>query len=64
MTSMRATGPFEVVLQPLAIDAAREGVGFGRLSDSGTDELVGLSGQMSIVIESGKHAYVFEYALG
>ena len=131
MAGMRATGPFEVVLQPVAIDAAREGVAFGRLSvdkryhgdleatgkaemlsagtavrgsagyvaiewvtgtlhgrqgtfalqhsgtmnrgapslsvtvvpDSGTDELVGLSGRVDIVIESGKHSYVFEYTL-
>ena len=29
--------------------------------DSGTDELVGLTGSMSIIIENGKHSYVFEY---
>jgi len=132
MTSMQATGTFEVVLQPLAIDAAHEGVAFGRLAidkrfqgdlvatsrgemrsagtavkgsagyvaiewvsgtlhdqrgtfalqhsgtmnrgaptlsvtvvpDSGTDGLVGLSGRMSIIIESGRHSYVFDYTLG
>lgn len=32
--------------------------------DSGTDELTGLSGQMSIDISDGKHAYTFEYTLG
>jgi hypothetical protein len=31
--------------------------------DSGTDELVGLAGQMTIHIEPGKHSYEFEYAL-
>jgi Protein of unknown function (DUF3224) len=31
--------------------------------DSGTDELVGLSGRMTIQVESGKHSYEFEYAL-
>ncbi len=31
--------------------------------DSGTDELVGLSGQFKIKIEDGKHSYDFEYAL-
>jgi hypothetical protein len=30
--------------------------------DSGTDELVGLSGTLDIVIEAGKHSYVFTYA--
>ena len=31
--------------------------------DSGTDELAGLSGSMSIIIEEGKHFYQFDYAL-
>jgi hypothetical protein len=31
--------------------------------DSGTDELVGLSGKMEINIADGKHSYVFEYTL-
>ncbi|WP_083808415.1 DUF3224 domain-containing protein [Granulicella tundricola] len=30
---------------------------------SGTGELVGLSGTMKIVIEGGKHSYVFDYLL-
>lgn len=32
--------------------------------DSGTDELTGLSGTMTIKIEEGKHSYDFEYTLG
>lgn len=32
--------------------------------DSGTGELAGLSGQMTIVIEAGKHFYEFAYELG
>jgi hypothetical protein len=32
--------------------------------DSATDELVGLSGQMKIIISAGKHSYEFEYAIG
>jgi Protein of unknown function (DUF3224) len=32
--------------------------------DSGTGELVGISGQMQIEIKDGKHFYRFEYALG
>jgi flagellar basal body rod protein FlgG len=35
----------------------------GVVPDSGTDELVGLSGSMRIDIAGGKHAYVFEYAI-
>jgi len=31
--------------------------------DSGTGELAGLSGRMEIVIEGGKHSYVFEYTI-
>ncbi len=31
--------------------------------DSGTGELVGLSGKMTIEIEAGKHSYGFEYTL-
>jgi hypothetical protein len=31
--------------------------------DSGTGELVGLSGKMNIIIADGKHSYEFEYTL-
>lgn len=31
--------------------------------DSGTDELAGLAGQMTIVIADGKHSYEFDYTL-
>ncbi len=31
--------------------------------DSGTDELVGLAGKMTITITAGKHSYDFEYTL-
>jgi hypothetical protein len=31
--------------------------------DSGTGELVGLTGKMDIKIDNGKHTYEFEYAL-
>lgn len=32
--------------------------------DSGTGELVGLTGQMQIDIKDGKHFYTFEYSFG
>jgi hypothetical protein len=32
--------------------------------DSGTDELVGIDGAMTIIIQGGKHSYEFEYTLG
>ncbi len=31
--------------------------------DSGTDQLVGLTGKMNIIIAEGKHSYEFDYAL-
>ena len=31
--------------------------------DSGTDQLAGLAGAMTIIIEGGKHSYDFEYSL-
>ncbi len=31
--------------------------------DSGTGELVGISGKMNIIITDGKHSYEFEYTL-
>ncbi len=31
--------------------------------DSGTEQLAGLTGQMTIVIEKGKHFYDFEYSI-
>ena len=33
------------------------------IPDSGTDELVGITGTMTITIEGGKHSYNFEYSL-
>jgi len=30
--------------------------------DSGTGELAGLAGKMTIIIADGKHSYEFEYA--
>ena len=34
------------------------------VADSGTGELVGLSGALDIIIADGKHAYEFTYSLG
>jgi hypothetical protein len=31
--------------------------------DSGTDELIGLSGSMTIINKDGKHSYTFDYSL-
>lgn len=31
--------------------------------DSGTGQLVGLTGTMQIIIENGKHSYTFDYSL-
>src|ERR1044072_6664160 len=32
--------------------------------DSGTGELEGLNGTMQIIVEEGRHSYVFDYTLG
>jgi Protein of unknown function (DUF3224) len=32
------------------------------IPDTGTDQLAGLRGKMQIIIEGGKHSYVFEYS--
>jgi len=32
--------------------------------DSGTDQLAGLTGSMTIIIADGKHSYEFEYEIG
>lgn len=32
--------------------------------DSGTGELQGLTGRMQIIVDGGRHSYVFDYALG
>jgi hypothetical protein len=32
--------------------------------DSGTDQLTGLAGRMTIIIADGKHSYELEYTLG
>jgi hypothetical protein len=34
------------------------------IPDSGTDELAGIAGKLTISIAEGKHSYVLEYALG
>jgi hypothetical protein len=46
-TMTRGTGALNIIVVP----------------DSGTGELTGLSGKLSIEITGGKHGYVFEYTL-
>jgi hypothetical protein len=31
--------------------------------DSGTGQLIGLTGRMNIIIEGKKHSYIFDYTL-
>ncbi len=45
------------------MDHGKESLILEVVPDSGTGELAGLSGKMSIVIENGKHFYEFEYEL-
>jgi hypothetical protein len=73
----RASGIFDVKHQPQP--AADSASGLGRMSldrqfhgdlegsivvpDSGTEQLTGLTGTMTIDINGGKHFYTFEYQL-
>ena len=45
------------------MDKARPSLTVSVIPDSGTGELSGISGAMSINIEAGKHSYEFEYRL-
>ncbi|MCO5183560.1 MAG: DUF3224 domain-containing protein [Anaerolineae bacterium] len=79
MTTVQGSAGYVVIEQVQGALAGREGSfvlqhfgimdrGAGRLilevvPDSGTGQLVGLSGNMSIIIEDGKHFYEFEYGL-
>ena len=71
-----ARGTFEVKLTPQPSDRQPEDGALGRTTmtrgapgltimvvpDSGTEELAGLNGQMTILITDNKHSYEFEYA--
>ncbi|MFL6230188.1 MAG: DUF3224 domain-containing protein [Pyrinomonadaceae bacterium] len=52
--ALQHTGTMERGAQQLSITV---------VPDSGTDQLAGLSGRMSIRVEDGKHFYDFEYTL-
>lgn len=56
------TGTF--VLQHFGVlDRGAQELTIRVVPDSGTGELAGLSGTMRIVVEAGKHTYVFDYVL-
>lgn len=46
------------------MDRGKPSLSITVIPDSGTGELSGLTGKMEIIIEGGKHSYVFEYSLG
>ena len=46
------------------MDRGVPGLSVTVVPDSGTGELVGLSGRMNIIITDGKHSYELEYPLG
>lgn len=63
--SFRASGTFEVTLTPQPPYATDRGAGQLRVTvvpDSGTGELRGISGSMTIEIVDGRHLYTFDYA--
>ncbi len=45
------------------MDRGKPSLNITVVPDSATGELAGLTGKMDIIIEGGKHSYVFEYAL-
>ena len=45
------------------MDRGVPGLSVTVVPDSGTGELVGLSGKMNIIIADGKHSYEFDYML-
>lgn len=56
------TGTFVLQHSGLLTRGAQE-LAIRVVPDSATGELAGLTGTMDIVIEAGKHSYVFEYVL-
>ena len=44
-------------------DRGRQSLAINVVADSGTGDLMGLSGTMKIIIEAGAHRYVFDYEL-
>lgn len=46
-----------------SMSAGNQTLNLAVVPDSGTGELVGLSGQMAIIIKDGKHFYEFDYEL-
>jgi len=46
-----------------AMDRGAPSLSVSVVPDSGTDELIGLSGRMQIEITGGEHFYTFEYVL-
>jgi len=45
------------------MDRGKPSLNITVVPDSGTGELVGLTGKMDIIIEGKQHSYVFEYAI-
>lgn len=45
------------------MDRGAQHLSIAVVPDSGTDELAGLAGSMTITIADGKHSYTFEYSL-
>ena len=42
---------------------ARQAFGLRVVPDSGTDQLTGLTGSLTIIITNGQHSYEFDYSL-
>jgi opacity protein-like surface antigen len=56
-------GSFVLMHHAVMVDGAPRDWRVSVVPDSGTDALVGMTGELSIVIASGKHSYALDYSL-
>ncbi len=57
------SGTFTLIHQATMRQNADFNMSIKVVPDSGTGQLVGLAGTRTIIIEGGKHSYVFDYTL-
>ncbi len=57
------SGSFVLLHSAFMVRGAPQDWSISVVPDSGTAELSGISGKMKIIVEGGKHSYVFDYTL-
>lgn len=58
----RATGTFEVSMKPQMNRGAQQ-LSISVVPDSGTEQLMGIAGELTLKIVDGQHHYELEYSL-